>query len=151
RNHPVDVMILELNGLRMIANAEFNVVRRATASAIVTRIGQLITGGSDIAQIVNNLLDKLLLLFKRMIFETADQADFLMWIQKDLVGRDKNTVIMQTIGMKLYNEDLFDDDGILKWWNDGKGPEGETPGMKVVREGAKQFVMWVKEQTEEES
>ncbi|KAF3939250.1 hypothetical protein ABW19_dt0203510 [Dactylella cylindrospora] len=149
RNHPVDVMILELNGLRMTANAEFNVVRRATAHAVVTHLSQKLSGNDKTKEVVDSLMGKLLPLFNRMIFDVSDQAEFLNFFQRELVGKDKGPIVMQLVGMKLYNEDLCDDDGILKWWNEGNGMPGETPEMAKVRDGARPFVTWIIERADE--
>ncbi|KAK6540284.1 hypothetical protein TWF694_009092 [Orbilia ellipsospora] len=149
QNHSVDIMILELNGLRMSANAEFNDVRRATASAVISYIYSKITPADAVDKIVDPVIEKLLPLFNRMIFDVSDQAEILGFMQKDLAGKEKGGAILQTVGMKLYNEDLVDNDGILTWWNDGNGPKGETEDMKKVREATSQFVKWVREQDED--
>ncbi|KAF3915681.1 hypothetical protein AA313_de0205528 [Arthrobotrys entomopaga] len=149
QNHSVDIMILELNGLRMSANAEFSDVRRSTASALISYIYYKLTPSDAVDKIVDPVVEKLLPLFNRMIFDVSDQAEILGFMQKDLAGKEKGGAVLQTIGMKLYNEDLVDNDGILTWWNDGNGPKGETEDMKKVREATSQFVKWVREQDED--
>ncbi|KAK6497760.1 hypothetical protein TWF481_012162 [Arthrobotrys musiformis] len=156
QSHSVDIMILELNGLRMSANAEFSEVRRATAAAVIAYICSKVTSSGDISKLVDPILEKLLPLFNRMIFEVKDQAELLGYIQKELTDKERAGAVMQAVSMKLYNEDLCDDEGILSWWNDGNGPQGETPGMAKVREGARAFVKWIEKQdsddeSEEES
>ncbi|KAF3218379.1 hypothetical protein TWF679_000907 [Orbilia oligospora] len=149
QSHSVDIMILELNGLRMSANAEFSEVRRATAAAIISYIVSKITSNENTSKVVDATVEKLLPLFNRMIFEVNDQAELLGYIQRELAGKERGGTLMQAIGMKLYNEDLCDDEGLLKWWNEGNGPQGETPEMAKVRDGAKAFVKWVEEQDED--
>ncbi|EPS45439.1 hypothetical protein H072_586 [Dactylellina haptotyla CBS 200.50] len=149
QNHSVDIMILELNGLRMSANAEFNDVRLATSSAVVSYMLTKITSNEAVSKIVDATIEKLLPLFNRMIFEVSDQAEILEFMQKELAGKERGGAIMQAIGMKLYNEDLCDNDGILTWWNDGNGPDGETPDMAKVREATTAFVKWVMQQDED--
>ncbi|KAF3925346.1 hypothetical protein ABW20_dc0109560 [Dactylellina cionopaga] len=149
QGHSVDIMILELNGLRMSANAEFSDVRRATSSAVITYMLTKITSNEVLSSVVNSTIEKLLPLFNRMIFEVPDQAELLNFMQRELAGKDKAGGIMQAIGMKLYNEDLCDNSGILTWWNDGKGMEGETAEMASVREATSQFVKWVIDQEED--
>ncbi|KAK6346056.1 hypothetical protein TWF730_010390 [Orbilia blumenaviensis] len=150
QGHSVDIMILELNGLRMSANAEFSEVRRATATAVITYIISRLAGGEVAKAVVDEILQKLLPLFNRMIFEVNDQVELLTFIQKELSGKEKGGVLMQAVGMKLYNEDLCDDEGLLAWWNDDNGPKGETPEMTKVRAGAKAFIEWIQQDDEEE-
>ncbi|KAK6524645.1 hypothetical protein TWF281_011548 [Arthrobotrys megalospora] len=151
QSHSVDIMILELNGLRMSANAEFSEVRRATTAAVISYILPKISSNENTSKVIDATIEKLLPLFNRMIFEVSDQAELLRFIQKELVGKERGGIIMQAIGMKLYNEDLCDDEGILAWWNEGNGPQGETPEMTKVREGTRAFVKWIEEQEEEGS
>ncbi|KAK6352837.1 hypothetical protein TWF696_004838 [Orbilia brochopaga] len=148
--HSVDIMILELNSLRMAANADFNEVRRATAAAIIMYMQPKITSNAVLNGVVEGTLEKLLPLFNRMIFETSDQAQLLGFMQKELAGKERGGAILQKIAMTLYNEDLCDETGVLLWWNGGKAA-GETPELAEVREGARPFAEWLIRQQDESS
>ncbi|KAJ6263745.1 hypothetical protein Dda_2315 [Drechslerella dactyloides] len=141
--HSVDIMILELNSLRMAANADFNDVRRATAAAVITYMHPKVTSNAALVDVVEGTLKRLLPLFNRMIFETSDQVQLMGFMQKELAGKERGGAILQRIAMTLYNDDLCDDAGILHWWNGGKSLAGETPEMAKVREGVRPFCEWL--------
>ncbi|KAF3908087.1 hypothetical protein ABW21_db0205948 [Orbilia brochopaga] len=149
--HSVDIMILELNSLRMAANADFNDVRRATAAAVITYMQPKVTSLGVLNEVVQSTLEKMLPLFNRMIFETSDQAQLLEFLQKELAGKERGGAILQKIAMTLYNEDLCDEAGVLQWWRASEEQAGEVPDLAQVREGARPFCEWLIRQDESSS
>ena len=61
-----------------------------------------------------SLLTRLQPFIKRMIFETDDQVDFLLWLQRDVVGRTKGPAMLQASAMNLYNNDLLEEAGVIR-------------------------------------
>lgn len=150
-DHPVEVASLELNGLRMSANASWHQVRRAVVTALITRIEQLANKApKSIPQAAESLFTRWQPLVKRTIFERKDQADFLLLVQKECCDRKAGSTILLTISQKLFELDLVEEEGINDWWADEKS-SAEVSGMAKVRKSTEAFVKWLAEAEEESS
>jgi translation initiation factor eIF-2B subunit epsilon len=148
-NHPVEIASLELNGLRMTANANWHQVRRAIMSAIISRIEQLISSGQAIGKATEQVLTAWKALIKRAVHEKVDQVDLLHIVQRECASRPKDTgaSLLLNIVQRLYDPlDLVEEEAILAWWNKEAG-EKEA----AVREKVQKFVEWLKEADEEDS
>jgi len=160
-DHPVEVIGLELNGLRMTADAPFTQVRHAASAAMMTRVEQILEdsnkpAGTTLTTIVDKLFTHLNILLKRMIFDMDDQVDFLLWLQKVVIKREKGGAMVQAAAFKMYNDDLITEDAVMKWWGSkesvGEGGDDMTKAEMVkVKEACKGFVDWLQEAEEEDS
>ena len=156
----LEVIHLELLGQRLTANATDHMMRSALVSAFMKRISSLIevplegkTSGLGVSEAVSQVLDKYNDLITQMaIFDKghkqkADQIDFLLLVQKDVMGRGKGETLMLFVAKALYELDVVEEDGVLQWWEDERGREGE---MGKTRGLTTAFITWLKEAQEEE-
>ncbi|KAL7267853.1 translation initiation factor eIF-2B epsilon subunit, GEF [Rhizina undulata] len=150
-DHPPEVASLELNSLRMSANASWHQVRRASVSAIVARIDALVNKHSKtVPQAADGILEKWQPLIKRMIFERPDQVDFLLLTQKELVDKKIGESLLLKVVMKLYDLEVVKEEGVNAWWVD-KRSSTEVGGMSKIRKSTEAFVKWLAEAEEEGS
>lgn len=151
-DHPPEVANLELNGLRMTANAGFHQVRRALATAYVTRIEQVVAResigmGAASAKVVKRWKST----FTRCVFDRADQVDFLLALQKECCSRANGGALLLNIVQVLNNTlELVMEEAVNDWWLDERSSEGEK--MLTVRKPTEAFVKWLAEaESESES
>ncbi|RPB03561.1 nucleotide-diphospho-sugar transferase [Choiromyces venosus 120613-1] len=150
-DHPVEVASLELNGLRMTANASWHQVRKATVSALHSRIEQVVaTKSKSLSQAANEVFTRWEPLVKRMIFDQADQSDFLLLVQKDCVERKNGSSLLLTVAQRVFELDIVEEEAINAWWADEKSST-EAGGMSKVRQATEVFVKWLAEAEEESS
>lgn len=144
-SYPVEAVALELTSLRMSANAGFDVVRRATSTALVNYAVQ-VAQNKPPAQSIPGIIHPWKVLFTRMVFSEADQVDLLLELQRASVGQEQGGGIFFAAMKALYEVDIASEEAILKWSVDGRGTGGE---MASVRGTADKFVTWLKEAEEE--
>jgi translation initiation factor eIF-2B subunit epsilon len=154
QDHPAEVANLELNGLRMTANANFHQVRRAVASALVTRIEQVAAKDSlSNAAATAKVLQRWESTIKRCIFERKDQAEFLLLMQRECSDRKAGESLLLNIVQVLNNTmEVVEEEAVNDWWLDVKSVEDEK--MKSVRKATEAFVKWLAEaesESEEET
>ena len=148
-NHPVEIASLELNGLRMTANANWHQVRRAICSALLSRIEQLVandkyTNGKAAEKVLNDWKS----LIKRAVHEKADQIDLLACVQTECLNRKDGASLLLNVVQRLYDPlDLAEEAAVLKWWANEEGGEK----VLAVREKTKAFITWLQEADEEGS
>ncbi|KAI5793904.1 nucleotide-diphospho-sugar transferase [Peziza echinospora] len=148
KNHPVEVAGLEINSLRMANDASWHQVRRASASAYVARIDDLVEQKSTAAVACGQVLTRWAPLLGRMIHDREDQTDFLNLIQKECSVRARGGAILLHMTQKLYELDTIEEDAINKWWADSKSTS--TPEMVKVRAATQPFITWLAEAEEDE-
>ena len=147
-----ETIFLELNGYRMSVDATQHAVRSSVVSAFMKRIAQLTDSGTSPREAVNALFTKYKALVDRVILDKAveekgDQVDFLLCIQKEIVGRPKAGELLLFVAKQLYDLDLVEEDGVLQWWEDERGEKGDMGGIRGLTE---QFVMFLKEAEEDD-
>lgn len=150
-NHDLDTAVLELNTLRMSINVTYHDLRLATAKALLYKIIDFITTGTlGVKEATEKVFNKWGLLFKRQVFDDAEQVDLLHIIQEICSQFDhayNERILFMTVTI-LYNQDIIEEDNIYVWWD---APESSsTEPMKQVRGLTGKWVEWLK-QAEEES
>lgn len=133
---PANIQI-ELQGLRMAANASEHAVRRAVVAGLIGYILRLREEGSKVS--IKSVVEENGDLIKRVVYDNGDQVDLLLCVQRELVAgkgpgeellKDRQTVLLSVLNA-LYGEDLVEGEAVVKWWEDERGVEGE--GMRSVR------------------
>ena len=152
-----DTIILELNGYRMSTNASQHEVRKAIVAAFMKRITGLIEGdlgasGVSAHEAVKKVFTNYKALVERSMFDKeadqkADQVDFLMLIQKEVLGRPNGDQLLLFAAKEVWDLDIVEEDGILQWWEDQRSMEGD---MRKVRGLTEQFIVYLKEAEEDE-
>jgi translation initiation factor eIF-2B subunit epsilon len=159
---------LEFMGLRLANNASDAAMRRAIATAFARRAAELFapeSGGPGLeaakAAAEAFTAKKGAVKFVREVGvggeETSQQAEFALALQRALAtgAAGKNLeptragVLLAAMLQQLYSLDVLEEEGILEWWADKRGQEGE--GMKTVRERCRVLVEWLEQAEEEES
>ncbi|KAK9479503.1 nucleotide-diphospho-sugar transferase [Lipomyces japonicus] len=148
-NHETDIAILELTTLRMAKNASFHEVRAATIAALIGRISHLINSDTlKTRPAVESILNRWGKLFNRQVFEPADQVDLLLLIQRDCTRRLQGSNILLHAISSLYDQDILEEDSILRWWY--KEPQRqEDPDMIKVGELVPRWLEWLTTAEEE--
>ncbi|KAK9320508.1 nucleotide-diphospho-sugar transferase [Lipomyces orientalis] len=148
-NHDLDIAALELSTLRMAKNAQFHEVRAATIAALIGRISHLINSNTLKARAaVESVLNRWGPLFRRQVFDLADQIDFLLLIQRDCTRRMQGSSILLHAINCLYDQDILEEEAILKWWY--KEPQRtEDADMVKVGELVPRWLEWLTTAEEE--
>jgi translation initiation factor eIF-2B subunit epsilon len=150
---------LEFMGLRLSNDATDHQIRRAIATAFTKRIAQLVE---------NDKLEASKAAAKTFDMEGAgkflnevavgtekreeDQVDFIRALQKDLVHRKSGATILAAVCQKLYQMDVLEEAGFMKWWGECEEEgDGEDSEMKAVREKTRAFIEWLENAEEEDS
>ncbi len=147
RGDTADVIQLELMGLRLASNASDHQVRHAIVAALMKRIQHVMEHDSISAgDAVTQVLRKYESLVQRTIFDQdtadkADQVDFLLLVQRDLVHRDKGESTLVFMAKELYDMELVEEEAYEQWWKDARSKADE--GMKRVRSQTEQFIVWL--------
>ncbi|KAK7924266.1 transport protein [Apiospora marii] len=156
---------LEFTSLRLANDASDNAVRRAVATALVRRAVELInaeSGGMETSKAAKSVL-KDRAGAKEFVIEVgvggdsiAEQVDFILAVQRACVSISrvievgKAGALCSALFQQMYSEDILEEDGILKWWEDARAKEGGE-AMEQVREKCKAIVDWLEEAEEEDS
>lgn len=153
QGHDVSTIQLELQGLRMAANASEHQIRQAVAAGLV----QFISQAEGARAQPKTVLSANKSIIERTIFdasqkEKTDQVDFLLLTQVNLARRQGGDSLLMSICNDLYlldtfEEDLFEVDAFKQWWNDGRSTATEE--MKQVREKTARFIEIVVDEDEE--
>ncbi|CCX05484.1 Similar to Probable translation initiation factor eIF-2B subunit epsilon; acc. no. P56287 [Pyronema omphalodes CBS 100304] len=97
-DHSAEVANLELNGLRMTANANFHQVRQDISVAVVARIDQVATKtGAAIGKVVTQILKRWETTIRRCVFERKDEVDFLLLSQRECLNKPDGPNILSAI------------------------------------------------------
>jgi translation initiation factor eIF-2B subunit epsilon len=151
---------LELVGLWKAKNATEHQVRHAIVHAFVKRIMHLITESAVKTQsAVETIFTKYESLVRKSIFDhdltsKSDQVDFLLLLQRELVGKEKGNQILFFACQTLegLEADVVEEEGFKAWWADERSVATEE--LVAVREAAGVFIEWLdeaEEESEEES
>lgn len=133
-----DTIQMELKALRMSSNAEDKQVRRAVAVAFGKRIANLIESGKSPKDAVAAAIPKNQRLITACVKEAEEQAEFLLFLQIDLVHRPQGNKILVFAANVLAENDLVDGDGLEQWWEDERSSASEE--LKDVRADTKAVV-----------
>ena len=135
KDEEADTIQLELQALKLSSNAEDKQVRRAVAVSFMKRIAALVEAGSSPKDAVNAVIPPKKLLIQRAVLTEADkfeeQAEFLLFVQSDLVHRAQGSKILLNAAYALSTEDLVEAEGFELWWGDERGTANE--GLREVR------------------
>ena len=153
-NHPEEVANLELNGLPMTANANFNQVRRAVVTALIMRIEQVITKeGLKAPVVVDRILKQWVSTFKRSVFKPKDESEFLLFAQRECAARSEalgQVILLNFVKVLNHDMELVEEESINDWWADERSLESEK--MVAVRKLTADYVKWLAEaESESES
>lgn len=156
KGDPADTIILELNGYRMSTNASQHEVRKAVVAAFTKRVSNLSAGdnasGISAREAVREVFGKYKGLVERTMFdkdadEKVDQVDFLLLLQKEVLGRPNGDQLLLFVITELYDSDVIEEDGILQWWDNERSAEGE---MGNIRNLTEQFITFLNEAEEDD-
>ena len=159
KNDLSDTIMLELNGYRMSTNASQHEVRKAVVAAFMKRISNLISGDNasgsrsmSMREAVKEVFTKYRALIERTTFDKdaetkVDQVDFLMLVQKEVLGRPHGDQLLLFVAKEVYDLEIIEEDGVLQWWDDPRSQEGEMGKMRGLTE---QFITYLKEAEEDE-
>ncbi|KAI1343687.1 nucleotide-diphospho-sugar transferase [Xylariaceae sp. FL0016] len=153
---------LEFTSLRLASNASDAAMRKAVATAFVRR-------GIELMSPDNGSLDpskaaKQALTAKEGASEfvadvgvggdsVSEQIEFALAVQKACVSSAKLVEIakagnfLAAMLQQMYDLDILEEDGILGWWSDSRGQEGDA--MVGVREKCQVLVEWLQNAEEE--
>ena len=152
-------IFLELNGYRMAQDASQHEVRHAIAAALLKRISSLVGDDSGaeateakVREAVETVIRKYRELAERTIFDKEDddkpdQVDFLILVQKELVGKANGRRTLLCVAKELYDLEIVEEQAVMEWWDDERSQQGE---MAKVRGLTEAFIVWLKEAEEEE-
>lgn len=144
QGHDVSTIQLELQGLRMAANASEHQIRKAVVTGLMKYMSQLRSSGKQPKEVLSTNRS----MIERTIFdasrrEKTDQVDFLLLAQANLAGRPDGGSVLMSVCNDLYlldtfEEDLFEVDAFKQWWDDERSTA--TDEMRQVREKTAQFM-----------
>ena len=154
KNEDADTIQLELQALKLSANAEDKQVRRAVAVSLMKRIAGLVESGSSPKDAVARVLPPNKMLIERCVLtgkdEYGEQVEFLLYMQTDLVHRVQGDKILLFACNVLAHNDLVEAEGFEQWWEDARS--SSTDDLQNVRKDTKQLVdVLVGEDDDEES
>lgn len=156
KGDPTDTIILELNGYRMSTNASQHEVRKAVVAAFLKRVSNLSAGdnasGISAREAVMEVFRKYKGLIERTMFdkdadEKVDQVDFLLLLQKEVLGRPNGDQLLLFVTKEVYDSDIIEEDGVLQWWENERSAE---EGMGKVRHLTEQFITFLREAEEDD-
>lgn len=153
-------ILLELNSYRMAVDANPHEVRHAVVDALIKRISSLVGGGAlsdrnalSPEESVTELFKTYKSLIERNIFDKdedkkLDQVDFLLLVQKELVGRAEGESIMLFVAKESYELEVVEEDGVLQWWEDNRSQAADLASVRAL---TGPFIRFLNEAEEEES
>ena len=156
KGDPADTIILELNGYRMSTNASQHEVRKAVVAAFMKRVSNLSAGddasGFSAREAVREVFSKYKGLVERTVFDhdaggKVDQVDFLLLLQREVLGRPNGDQLLLFAAKEVYDSDVVEEEGVLQWWDDERSAEGE---MGKVRHLTEPFITYLKEAEEDD-
>jgi len=157
---------IEFTSLRAAENASDSSMRRAVAAAFVQRAVELVTkDGLKPAKAAERAINDKegAIDFIRAVGVGAasveEQVEFALAVQRGLVKhltKDQEEgfeaaqagTLLAALLQQMYNADIFEEAGVLAWWGDERGKEGET--LTAVRQRCQVLIDWLQEDSEEE-
>ncbi|KAI1080999.1 nucleotide-diphospho-sugar transferase [Whalleya microplaca] len=157
---------VEFMSLRLANNASDTAMRRAVATAFVRRGVELLNldnenGGLEPSKAAKQVLTQRegAAAFVADVGVGGDsvpeQVEFALAVQKACVGAAKVVeapragALLAALLQQMYDLDILEEEGILGWWADERGKDGEVMG--AVREKCLALVEWLENAEEEES
>ncbi len=156
KGDPADTIILELNGYRMSTNASQHEVRKAVVAAFMRRVSNLSASDNPSSisarEAIKEVFGKYKGLVERTIFdkdvdEKVDQVDFLLLLQKEVLGRPNGDQLLLFTTKEVYDTDIIEEDGVLQWWDNERSAEG---AMRTVRNLTEPFITFLREADEDD-
>lgn len=142
KDEEADTIQLELQALKLSSNAEDKQVRRAVAVSFMKRIVSLVESGSSPKDAVNSVIPPKKLLIQRAVLTDAEkfneQAEFLLFVQSDLVHRGQGSKILLNAAYALSTEDLVEAEGFEMWWEDERSTASDA--LRDVRKETEPLV-----------
>lgn len=83
-----------------------------------------------------------------MIHDKADQAEFMVLVQRECSHRKRGDVILLYMAQKAYDLDIVEEEALNAWWVDERSNKGKE--IVKVREKVAQFIKWLAEAESEE-
>lgn len=135
-----DNIQLELTALTLSSNTEGKQIRRAVAVGFNKYIANLIESGKSPKDAVAATIPPNKRLVKGCVNvkEVNEQAEFLLFMQTDLVHRQQGADVLLFASNAFATGDLIEAEGFEMWWNDERSSASEE--MEAVRQKTKQLV-----------
>lgn len=149
---------LEFTSLRLANNASDAAVRRAIATAFVQRATELVLNSVEPVKAAKNVVSEnegantFLSEVGVGGDDVQEQVEFALAIQRACTTAAKKVDVPKAGNLlaaffkAMYEDDVFEEEGILGWWNDSRSQDGE--GQKL-REKCQALVTWLEEAEEE--
>ena len=154
-------ILLELNSYRMSVDANQHEVRRAVVVAIMKRILGLVSGDDSLGvarrgpqDAVKEVFGKFRTLVERTIYDKSkgqkdDQVDFLLLVQKEVIGRPLGEYLMLFVATEAYDLEIVEEDGVLQWWDDSRSEDRDMGKVRLLTEKLISFLKEAEEGSEE--
>ncbi|GAW24392.1 hypothetical protein ANO14919_139760 [Xylariales sp. No.14919] len=154
---------LEFTSLRLANNASDVAMRKAVATAFVRRAVELMNAESSGLDAVKAAKEALTSRAGASSFvadvgvggdSVSEQLEFALAVQRACVSSTKVIEVAKAGNLlaamlqQMYDLDVLEEDGLLAWWEDARGKEGEV--MPAVRAKCQPLIEWL-ENAEEES
>lgn len=154
---------IEFTSLRAAENASDSSMRRAVAAAFVQRAVELVSeDGVKPAKAAESAITAKpgAVDFIRAVGvgsgEQDEQVDFVLALQRSLeksagakgVETAQAGTLLAALLQHMYNADILEESGILAWWTDDRGKEGET--LSALRARCEVLIDWLEESSEDE-
>ncbi|KAI3317317.1 eIF4-gamma/eIF5/eIF2-epsilon [Xylariaceae sp. AK1471] len=155
---------LEFTSLRLANNASDVAMRKAVATAFVRRAVELMnteTGGLDAVKAAKDALTsrKGASIFVADVGvggeSVKEQVEFALAVQRACVSSariidvGKAGNLLAAMLQQMYDLDILEEEGLIAWWEDARGKEGEA--MSGVRAKCQALIEWLENAEEEES
>lgn len=135
---PEDIQ-LELRALALANNADGKHVRRSIAVAFAKRIANLMEeSGASPKDAVTEVIPPYKSLIKAYVKGEEEQAEFLLFLQTDLVHRPQGEKVLLFASNALATQDLCEAEGFERWWKDERSSASEE--LRRVRKETEQLV-----------
>lgn len=150
RGQDPDNIQLELKALTLASNAESKQLRRAVAVAMSKHMANLIEDGKTAKEAAEATIPHNRLLVQRCVSTDSaeEQAEFLLFMQTDLVHRQHGDKILLFASRTLAEKDLVEAEGFEEWWNDERSFASDE--LKSVRADTKALVDFLLEDDDED-
>ncbi|KAI1112541.1 eIF4-gamma/eIF5/eIF2-epsilon [Nemania sp. NC0429] len=154
---------LEFTSLRLANNASDVAMRKAVATAFVRRAVELMNAEGNGLDAVKAAKEALTSRIGASAFvadvgvggdSVSEQVEFALAVQRacassaKVIETGKAGNLLASMLQQMYDLDILEEEGLLAWWEDARGKEGDV--MPVVRAKCQALIEWL-ENAEEES
>ncbi|KAI9498624.1 nucleotide-diphospho-sugar transferase [Zychaea mexicana] len=141
--HTVDETSLEITGLRMAHNGTYDQVREVMIPMLLDHV--------DVSKNAVGNMRAMLEKWSPVISKgLEDQVHVLRIFQRHCAETDALSKLFVGILQILYNEDIVEEESVLRWYASDASKNGSSAEVKL-RERAAKFVDWLQEAEEESS